>query len=264
MNASTATRSLLASLLITTTGFAQLVSLGQTKSTRYYNSYGPSSANVFVDLQAKASRSYFSPSVSASASAVAGANLLGYTARAMSINATGTSNQFSSGASLKVVLAGYTVLNDSFTTTAAWSRSFGPYDLFPVAPFIGVSIAGISVGVSCNAGAGAQAGFNMNLSPSNVGLSGYGRLYGTGRAKASVGALGFEAGARFDLRFLDSKGTPWLIASTSSLAGQLIFELKPLAIALVAYLKAPFVGEVGSKTIWSWSMASIWNIYNIA
>lgn len=263
MNASIATRSLLAGLLITTTGFAQIISLGETKSARYYNSYGPSSANVFVDVQAKGSRSFLTPSVSASASAVAGANILGYTARAMSIQATGTSNQFSSGANLKVVLAGYTVLNDSFTTNSAWSRSFGPYDLFPVDPFIGVSIAGISVGVSCNVGAGAQAGYNINLGNPSVGLSGYGRLYGTGRAKASAGALGFEAGVRLDLRFLDTKGTAWVVATPTSISGQLIYDLKTLAISLAAYLRAPFVGEVGSKTIWSWSMAPIWDFINL-
>lgn len=254
------TRSLFLGLLLVPTVNAQLVlkSLTQSKSSSYVRTFGLTDANVYIDLQSSASNSAVLGSVGAHMHAKGGVRILGHDARALTIEGNANASPTSKSASMKIVVAGYTMLNETKPDTAAWSKNFGPYNLFATDPEIPVSLGIGTVTLSGNVGGGASlvASAIVATTPKAI-VGGEGRVYGTGHVTVKYGVLGFSIGARADLRFLDTTVGPQAVATLSSLSGYLEIALKPLSIALRVFATIPIWGEVASKQVWSYALATI-------
>lgn len=243
----------------------------QTKTASYVRTYGPTdpNANVTIDLQAKVSKgvevitvknvTFTNPYASAHAHARASVNILSWSGKALAIEANGHSVPLGSSGSLKCVVAGFTLVNESHSGLYTWSKKFGPYDLFDSDPEIPVPFTAGLVTVGANIGGGAE--FTFVTSGSGVGptlsVGGSGRVYGTGRARVVAGLFGFGVGLSADMRFLDTTAAPYLSASATTLTGALSLSMTPLAIVLKAFLKLPIVGTVASKQIWSYTATAL-------
>ena len=243
----------------------------QTKSASFNRTYGPTSpnANVNVDLLASTTKGLQAiakngspvafPYVSAHAHARASVNVLSWSARALAIEGNAFSGFSGSYGSLKVVVAGFTLVNESHAGLYTWANKFGPYQLFASDPEIPVPFTAGLVSVGANIGGGADFTFVTSVNPSTTSLTlgGSGRVYGTGHAKVTAGIFGFGVGLRADLRFLDTTVAPYLSASPTSISGAMNLSMSPLAIALRVFLTLPFAGEVASKQIWNWAAATL-------
>lgn len=241
----------------------------QTKTANYTRTWGPTdpAANLNIDLQASVTKgietinikttSFDKPYARAHAHARASVNILGWNAKALAIEGNSYSGFRGDTGSLKCVVAGFTVLNESHSGTYSWSHQFGPYDLFASDPEIPVPFTAGLVTLGVNIGGGAELTLvtSGNFTAPSLSLGGTGRVYGTGRTKVVAGILGFGVGLSANLRFLDTSVSPYLSASPTTLTGALNLSMTPITIVLKAFLTLPIIGSVASSTIWSYSAA---------
>lgn len=241
----------------------------QTKTANYVRTWGPTdpAANLNIDLQATVTKgietlnikttSIEKPYARAHAHARATVNILSWSAKALAIEANSYSGFRGDTGSLKCVVAGFTVLNETHSGTYTWSHQFGPYNLFASDPEIPVPFTAGLVTLGVNIGGGAELTLvtSGNFTAPSLSLGGTGRVYGTGRTRVVAGILGFGVGLSADLRFLDTSASPYLSASPTTLTGALNLTMTPIAIVLKAFLTLPKIGAIASATIWSYSAA---------
>ena len=188
---------------------------------------------------------------------------MSFTARALSIEGNASSTASAASGSLKVLVAGIAVINESRSGLFTWTGKWGPSNLFAQAPEIPVPFTLGLVTVGCNVGGGAEVTVVTSGNTTNCSLSlgGSGRVYGTGNAHIVLGLGGYGVVVQFDLRFLDTTVAPYLSASMTNLKGALNLSMTPLAIVMKVLLKLPFIGAVASKQVWDWTSSAIERSY---
>jgi len=255
-----------AALLITSTLSAQYARSG-SYSRSIGNSWLGGSVSVTASLNTTTTSTTLSTTRTANANLTAAvdANVLTHRFRAaqLTCNASNRVTQSnvvanpsqSASARFRLQLAGYTVWDRSVTTTGDLggipSRT---YNLFPSDVSAPVGVGPFTITLAGNAGVTLGAGANIILPTTapEVRLLLSGTTAVVGRARVSVGALGFAAGVELQARFAEQRLTVSLIVNAlTGLRGMCDYQIQAISLRLIAYLEA-FWTRVYSTTLVSW------------
>ncbi|MBK8098111.1 MAG: hypothetical protein IPK26_13450 [Planctomycetes bacterium] len=161
----------------------------------------------------------------------------------------------SANAAFRLQLAGYTVWDRSVTTTGSLGGiPARTYNLFPTDPSAPVGVGPFTITLSGNAGVtlGAGASVILPTTAPEVRLLLSGNTAIVGRARVSVGAVGFYAGLELQARFAEQRLTVSLIVNAlNGLSGMCDYQIQAISLRLIAYLEA-FWTRVYSTTLVSW------------
>jgi hypothetical protein len=255
-----------AAALLTTTLTAQYSRTG-SYSRSIGNSWLGGSVSVTAALNTSTTSTAFSVTRSGAANLTAAVDASVLTARfraaQLTCNASNRVTQYTvmagtqqnATAGLRLQLAGYTVWDRSVVTSGDLGGiPTRTYNLFPQDVSAPVGVGPFTIRLAGNAGVtlGAGAGVVLPTTTPEVRLLLSGTTAVVGRARVSVGAVGFYAGLELQARFAEQRLTVSVIANAlTGLRGMCDYQIQAISLRLIAYLEA-FWTRVYSTTLVSW------------